>query len=518
MSSSSIISEPQVNISIISAALRVGNTEQKVLFFGQMLTGSATAGSLVTNIGASGEENDLFGAKSQIAGMIRAARLINKATQFDAIPLEDSGTGVAATGTIVVTGPASESGTLLVTVGSSFNYQFSVSVASGDTATAIGDAIEAAINDSDYVPATANNVTGTVTITASNEGTLGNKIGVQVSGTIAGVGITTTAMSGGANDPSLTSVFDSIDSTRYQTVVWPSTYSKTTIINFMDDRFNTNNILLDGVAITQNTDTYSNIDTAVAALNSKSFVYLANKYVNATAYKGGSMLELDDVVSAQLAAVRSLRLTPGTDLSRYVLSSNGALDTFGGPALASKPYFNTPFPYLPLVSTDNGFSETEMSTLLTDGAGLIGNNSALNAAIASQIPTTYKTNSAGVSDISFKYLEYVDTISNVREYFFNNIKARFAQSRLTQGDAIPGRDMANQQIIEAFLDSIYDELSGADFVLTQAGETARAYFKRNRTVTLDLSDGSATITMSVPIVTQLREITATIQIAFDIND
>ena len=74
--------------------------------------------------------------------------------------------------------------------------------------------------------------------------------------------------------------------------------------------------------------------------------------------------------------------------------------------------------------------------------------------------------------------------------------------------------MANQVVIESFLDSLYQELSGEDFVLTQAGTTAVKFFKANRTVSLNLETGTVTINMKMPIVTQLRTIVATIQIAF----
>ena len=133
-----------------------------------------------------------------------------------------------------------------------------------------------------------------------------------------------------------------------------------------------------------------------------------------------------------------------------------------------------------------------------------------------EIVTTYKTDSAGNPDVSFTFANFVDTSSNAREYFANNLKSRFAQSRLTEGDVQRGRDMANAVVIGAFLDGLYQDLSGPDFVLVQAGEDALQFFKDNRTITLNLAQGRATITMKVPIVTQLREIIATMQIAFSI--
>ena len=51
-------------------------------------------------------------------------------------------------------------------------------------------------------------------------------------------------------------------------------------------------------------------------------------------------------------------------------------------------------------------------------------------------------------------------------------------------------------------------------MLVQAGEVAFKFYKDNITVTLNLAMGRATIQMTVPIVTQLREILVTMKIAF----
>jgi hypothetical protein len=111
-------------------------------------------------------------------------------------------------------------------------------------------------------------------------------------------------------------------------------------------------------------------------------------------------------------------------------------------------------------------------------------------------------------------MNYVDTSSQAREYYFNNLKSRFAQSRLTTGDVIKGRDMANDLTIRAYCEKLYLDLSGPDFVLLQTGETAVKFYKDNLSIVLDLATGKATITMTVPLVTQLREIVATMKIAF----
>ena len=65
----------------------------------------------------------------------------------------------------------------------------------------------------------------------------------------------------------------------------------------------------------------------------------------------------------------------------------------------------------------------------------------------------------------------MDTASIVREFFFVNLKSRYAQTRLTDGDLVAGRDMANEASIRTFCNKLYDNL--ADEVLLQKGTPAK---------------------------------------------
>lgn len=508
----SIISVPEVTVDILPAQQAVPDTPQKVLFISQMKTGTATAGALVTNIGVQGEQNALFGRNSMLANIITQARLLNQTTQFDAIPLADNGAGTAAAGILAFTGPATASGTLIVKIGSSVNYSFSLPITSGQSATVIGAALAVLINANTSIPVAAVSVTGTVTITCVHKGTIGNQIGLSVAGTVTGVGVTLTGFTGGATDPVLTSVFTPITDLRYQSIVWPSSYPTSNLVNFLDGRFNTANNILDGVGVVSKTDTLSNLLTAGAALNSKSLFMNGNYLVNTAIQVGPAKFELDDGIAAQFAALRALRLTTGADISSIVIGGDGSLDVEGGMAIASLPYANTPFVYLPLTPAGQGFLQTEIAQLNDVGISVIGDNNAGNQTIAGKAYTTYKTNAAGNPDTSFEFLNYVDTASVCREYFYNNLKSNYAQTRLTDGDLVPGRKMANAKAIGAYLDGLYNDL--AQDALVVSGPAAINFFKNNRTITIDMSAGSATIYFLTKIVVQLRVITVAMQLSF----
>lgn len=512
----SIVAQPKVTVNIIPATEAVQNTDQQILFIGQKTAaGTATAGALNLNILNDNSEDTLFGPTSMLAAMIRSAKRMNKITMMDAIALDDAGAGAAAAGAVDFTGStATEAGTLIVTIGSELNHRLTVGIADTDDATTIGATLAAAITADTDIPVTAVNTLGDVVITAENKGTLGNDIGISVSGSVAGVTVAVTAMTGGATDPTLTGVFDAIGDKRYQTIIWPYAADTSEIRSVLDARFNVDNKVLDGIGITAKQDSLANHLALLGALNSESLTYITDKAESDADYKGPAQMELSPVKSAQFGAIRALRLTDGASISRFVITTNGPRDSFGGAALASKPYFNTETPDLPLIAVNHGWNDTEIEQLHDAGGSVLGQNNKGNASIAGEIVTTYKNDSAGNPDVSFKYMNYVDTASGCREYFFNNLKARFAQSRLTEGDVLQGRDMANDLTIMNFCEKLYQDLASTDFVLLQAGDEALKFFKTNITVELDLAQGRATVGMVVPLVTQLREILATMKIAF----
>lgn len=509
------ISLPDITFDILPAQQAQLNQPTKVLFVGQMTSaGSATSGALQSMIQNGGQESQLFGQNSSLAGMIRNAKLINQATQFDAIGISDNSGGTSATGSIVFTGPASANGTINIAIGSAYWHTYALPVTAAETATSLATALAALINADANTMVTASASTGTVTLTCDHKGTIGNTIGIWVQNAVAGVTSTITGFSGGATDPSLTALWAAVTGLRYQTVVWPSNWGFSSVVTQLNANFNATNAILDGVAISAETNTLSNLITAGNALNSQCLTIIGNKTVSNSSYVGGAIFELDVNLGGQFAGLRSLRLTTGANLSQYVISTFGQRDTYGGVALSSLPYFNTPFPYLTVSLPGNGWLYAEWQELMAAGVSVLGNNIVNNSIISGEMVTTYKTDAAGNQDLSYKFLNYVDTIVAAREYFWNNFRAQYAQSRLTNGDLVPNRSMANPQSITAFAAGLYLALTGEDYCLLQAGEAARKFFLANLVVTLNLETGLVNLACQVPIVTQFRQMLASMQISF----
>jgi phage tail sheath gpL-like len=513
------IINPKINADIIPASLQETAEDVKILFVGQKTSsGSAAAGSLVQSIGSIIEINAKFGEDSMIASGLRGAKKINKITRMDAIPLDDDGSAVAATATIVFAGTATSAGILYVDIGSKINNRYEIDVVNGDTATAVGGKLETAINNDGTSLVSAVNTTGSVALTAVNKGLEGDKIGIRTAGSHPGITITLSAMSGGATNPSLTNVFDVVGNIRYQYVVWPSTYDLDVLQGFLDGRFNSEVRILDGRALVSITDTLANLKTAgsAAARNSENILIHGNQLANLSHYKGSAIFETDYVIASHFMAIAGLRLTDGAPISQFVDATEGSSDAFGGIALASLPFFNTPFDNLPVIDNELQWLDSEIAELNDNGVFVLGNNIANNKIISDRVVTTYLTNSEGEKDITFKYFNYIETASAIRWYFHENLRNRFRQTRLTTGDIKSGRNMANAHIIQGAVMDYYKDL--ADLALLVAGEDARKDFLNNLTITINEAESKAVISMITKIVTQLEIIDLTMQIGFSTTE
>jgi len=502
------ILEPRQNWSIVPASQLAGVLEQRVLIVGQTIVSGTE--SLIQDHPNDNSENTLFGRRSHIAGLVRDFKKINGATQLDLLPLNDALDAVQATGVISITGTATENGTLYISVASEKNYTVQIDVLDEDTATDTGDSIESKFNALLDAPFTASNNAGEVTFTAENGGTLANDWCLKVVGAVAGISATITSWANGINDPTITSILDVIANIRYRTVVWPSVYSLETIEDLLNSRFNEEYKIMDGVVIQTKQGTLASIKS-YADQNSQSVCILANKTVSETDRDGATVMEMADNVSAQFAAFRALKVEDNKSLTQY-LSSVAAKDQFGGFELASLPYFNTLMPYLAVPDQRDEFSMEEQVELTDNGVSVFSANRAYNSTILGQVVTTYLTNPAGNEDDSYKYLEVVDTASTIREYYYENFRARYAQSRLTDGDLIPGRDIANEGSIRAFCNSLYSKLALA--TLVQDGSVAKKDFDDNLVIDVSVREGSVSVNMAPLLVTQLRVVLGTIRINF----
>lgn len=205
-----------------------GTFAKRTLLLGQMLaTGLAQPATpyLVTTPSVA---ISLFGRGSMLARMAAVARANDPMGDIWAIPQVEPAAGAAATGKIVVTGPATASGTISLYVG---GQRVQVAVVQGDAAAAVATSIAAAINAALDLPVTAAAAAAEVNITCRWKGQTGNDIvlvdsflgqagGEQLP---AGVGLTYTAMSGGTSNPSLATSIAAMGDEEYDYILHPYT-------------------------------------------------------------------------------------------------------------------------------------------------------------------------------------------------------------------------------------------------------------------------------------------------------
>jgi phage tail sheath gpL-like len=504
---------PNITSNINSALTAKNAGERSILLVGCMISGTASSGQLKEGIISKKEFNDFFGAKSQIAkagrAMIDALSVSKIKPKISAIGLTDNASGVASTGTIAFSGTATESGILTVYIDSIRNGKYELAVASGATATSIGGNLETLITANTYSPVSAVNTTGSVALTALNDGTQGNTIGIKIVGSVAGISTTLTAMASGATNPVLTSLFDPVADKRYTSIVYPAEWGTSTLTAFTEARFNVDNKIIDGVGIVCKADTYANTNTAGDALNQKTLAYAGIPLIASSTHKGGAIFESPIVIASYVACLRELRLTEGANVSS--ITTNG--QSIGGSFFGGIPYHNTPFNLLPIIETGHDFSDVECTELESSGIWLLRNNPSNTTIISNEAVTTYKTDALGQIDKTFKYLNYVDTLTIVRDYVFQNLKADFSQHILTTGQLIAGRPMVNREGFIARMMGYYGALSGYktgnnNYVLLRAGSEEADAFKKalEDSIVITLVDGKISAESIANIVTQVRQL------------
>ena len=196
-----------------------------------------TAGSAVANtpylVATTSQAIALFGRGSMLAQMHAIYRLSDPTGEVWCMAVAEPGAGVAASGTITVTGPATAAGTINLYIA---GQKVQVAVGSADTANTIAGNINAAINAALDLPVTSSVATNIVSLTARWKGLVGNDISVLDSfrGTAgsetlpAGVSLAYTGtnfLTGGTAAPTLTPIITAMGDDEYDYVIHPFTDS-----------------------------------------------------------------------------------------------------------------------------------------------------------------------------------------------------------------------------------------------------------------------------------------------------
>lgn len=403
---------------------------RKILVIGQRLVAGTVAAGVLKRITNDAQPDDFFGRGSMLAEMLHSLRKANRFTETWAVALDDNGAGVAASGTITVTGPAIEAGTISLYVAGKL---VEVAVAAADVANDIAAAIGAAVNADTSLPVTAAVNLAVVTLTARHKGLVGNDIDVRVNyqqheRTPKGVALALVAMANGTTAPDLAPAIAAMASEWWNWLVLPynDAASLTAIEAELLDRWGPTR-MIDGRAFIGFRGTHSATGTFGDGRNSFNVTCIGTSiapqppYIWAAAYAG--------------IAAASLSIDPARPLQTLALP--GIL----APAIADR------------------WTIEERNLLLFDGIATWVLDPGGNVLIEREV-TMYQENSFGIDDPSYLDLTTPETLSYIRFAVRARITQKFPRYKLADDGTRfgPGQAIVTPRIIHAELVALMREL------------------------------------------------------------
>lgn len=417
---------------------------------------AGTVPELEPTIVRSAEEAGLFfGRGSQLHGMAQAYFASNLETELTMIAVDDVGAGTSATFTVTVTGTATAAGSIFLYV---VGRRLVIPVQIGDTATVVGDAIEAAITALTELPFAAANVTGTVTLTCKNRGTIGNQLDVRTNHlpgetTPAGLTVVAAAAVAGATDPDLSEAWPFLGDTHYNVigVAWTDSGNLGELATELESRAAPNRSI-DAVGICAIQDTLANLTTLGDGRN--------DRRLSIMGYESGlsAPYEWSAAITARVA-------------------KSAAQD----PAL---PFQTLRLDFIVPPTTTDLFTLLERETLLANGIATFDVTAGGNATIG-RLVTTYEANDVGAPDDAFRDINVALTLGFLRWSLRTELSTKFAQFKLADdGRTIPaGQKIVTPQAMKAQIVAIANEWVERGII--EDIETFKASLIVERNVALD---------------------------------
>lgn len=203
-------------------------TINKTLMLGLRLSSGGAPANIPVRVTNSAHCDAMFGTGSMLAAMAKAFLKANSATDLYALALDDNAEGVAATGSLKVTGTATASGQVTLMIA---GIDCSVGVKSGATAADVSALIVAKINSNAQLPVSATLNNDVIEVTARWNGETGNDIDMRVNyydgETLPeGIALDIKAMSGGVGNPDLADAVTSFGDTWWNYFINPFTNTR----------------------------------------------------------------------------------------------------------------------------------------------------------------------------------------------------------------------------------------------------------------------------------------------------
>lgn len=428
----------------------------KILVIAPRLSTGTLAALTASRVRSAAEGETMLGRGSVGAAMIAAVKLANNLTDCHLIGVDDNGAGVAATGTITITGPATAAGSINAYIA---GVRVAIAIASGDVQNTIATNLAAAINANSALPVSAAAVTNVVTLTARNKGTTGNDVDVRLNynsgeATAAGLTVVVVAMSAGATNADMTTVTAALSDTQYHTIItpWADATTLGVLETFLAARWG-GMVMKEGQAFVAVSGSYATVDAAAAARNSPFLV----------------------MMGAQKSPIPS-----------YVIASCvGALDASQAedPSNCSRPRQTMAMPGILPPKESDRYTRVERNQHLIDGAStyLVDDGGVCRI---ERLVTTFKT-SNGAPDTSYQNVEMMRTLAYLRYSVRVRIAQRYPRHKLANdGYQIPpGQPIVTPKVIRGELVALAQDWLAAGLIENLEQFKREVLVERNTTDT-----------------------------------
>lgn len=407
------IREPMVAVEFNSTAAQQGPSllSYRALMIAQKLAAGSAAANSITRVNSVDQVIALAGRGSMAHRDYMAWRENNKSTELWLALLVDDGAGVAAKGTITVTGPADADGTIALYLG---GERITIGVNEGDTANDIAAAINTAINAELDLPVTSTVLAAVVSVTYRHKGLVGNSYDMRDSYRAGealpdGVGLAYVAVgtaTAGTTNPDVTDLIAALGDRWFH--IWTHPYTDATSLDDIDaelaSRWDAMR-MIDALAITSAAGTFSALTTLGSGRNSK--------HQTIVSQPGKNPLTPPSEYAAAVAGVVALYGAQDPGRPFQTLTVNGVLP----PAEADEWTFD------------------ERNLLLYDGIATtkVGPG---NVVQLGRMITTYQESPSGADDTAYLDATTVLTLMFLRYDFRTRIQLRYPRHKLADDEAL----------------------------------------------------------------------------------
>ena len=402
----------------------------RALLIGQSTDTGSGATLVPHRISSADEARVLFGRGSQLATMAAVFFSNDSASEVSALALVDPLPGAAATATITVTGPATVSGTIALSIA---GRRVSIAAVAGQTATELAASLRLAINRNLDMPVHCTVAENVLTLRARVIGTTGNAIQVRAGERPGdrlppGVALAITDMAGGAGEPDHGLAWTAIGDTPFRTVVLP-------------------------------TADPGALDAAEAELDRR---WGPTVMIETVAYaaRGGTVGELaafGETRNSQLVSILDLGGTATTPWE--VAAAYGATVGLHGAIDPARPFHTLPLAGVAAPAEIRRRTRADREALLSDGLSTAVTTSDDTVLIERAI-TTFRVNAQGVEDESYLDLNTVLTLGYIRQAVRARIAAKYPRHKLADDNALyaAGASVVTPAVLRAELIALMREM------------------------------------------------------------